>query len=167
MSTAETDDVDRAADPGRDSPGVVVLPPLLYGAAFIALLVLRWLWPMPILGARNALWSGLVLLVLGAALAVAGRRALTAAGTNVNPSLPATVLVTSGLYRRSRNPLYVALTLFYLGLTALANTWWGIVLLAPVLIVMHVGVVLREERYLERKFGDAYRQYRSRVRRYF
>jgi protein-S-isoprenylcysteine O-methyltransferase Ste14 len=91
---------------------------------------------------------------------------MEAAGTNINPALPATTIVTSGPFRYSRNPLYCALTLLYLGLTLAVNTWWGVVLLFPLLIVMHTGVVLREERYLERKFGEPYRQYRSRVRRY-
>jgi protein-S-isoprenylcysteine O-methyltransferase Ste14 len=54
----------------------------------------------------------------------------------------------------------------HLGLTLAFNAWWGIVLLVPLLIVMHRGVVLREERYLEQKFGETYGQYRSNVRRY-
>jgi len=60
----------------------------------------------------------------------------------------------------------LALTLIYLGLTLAFNTWWGIVVLVPLLIIMHRGVVLREERYLGEKFGESYRQYRSKVRRY-
>ncbi len=91
---------------------------------------------------------------------------MRAVGTNINPALPATTLVTSGPFRFSRNPLYSALTLLYLGLTLAVNTWWGIVVLVPLLTVMHRGVVLREERYLEEKFGGRYRQYRSKVRRY-
>jgi protein-S-isoprenylcysteine O-methyltransferase Ste14 len=89
-----------------------------------------------------------------------------AAGTNVNPALPTTTIVTSGPFRFCRNPLYGALTLIYLGLTFAFNTWLGMVLLVPLLVIMHFGVVLREERYLEHKFGEAYRLYRSRVRRY-
>src|SRR4029434_8133859 len=77
-----------------------------------------------------------------------------------------TAIVASGPFRFSRNPLYLALTLLYLGLTLAFNTWWGIVVLVPVLIIMHRGVVQREERYLEQKFGETYRQYRSKVRRY-
>jgi len=80
--------------------------------------------------------------------------------------LPSTAVVTSGPYRFSRNPLYIGLAIVYLGLTLTFDAWWGIVLLALVLIVMHLGVIQREERYLERKFGDGYRQYRSAVRRY-
>jgi protein-S-isoprenylcysteine O-methyltransferase Ste14 len=149
-----------------DSPGVIVRPPLLYGTMLIAVVVLRWFWPMPIFRDARAPWLGLVPLLLGLVIAIPGRRALKAAGTNVNPSLPTTAIVTSGPYRFSRNPLYVGLTLLYCGLTLILNTWWGLILLIPIFIVMHRGVVLREERYLEGKFGDAYRQYCSRVARY-
>lgn len=149
-----------------DNAGVVALPPLLYGVTFVAVLALRWFWPLPILGRTMGLYSGLALAMIAVAVAIWGSRTLRIAGTNVNPSLPATVVVTSGPFRYSRNPLYFALTVFYLGLTLAFNTWWGIILLVPLLIVMHYGVVLREERYLEQKFGETYRQYRSAVRRY-
>jgi protein-S-isoprenylcysteine O-methyltransferase Ste14 len=149
-----------------DSPGVVGWPPGLYGVAFLVVLALRWLRPWPIFESRVGLWSGLAVAALAISLAIWGRRTMEAAGTNINPALPATTIVTSGPFRYSRNPLYCALTLLYLGLTLAVNTWWGVVLLFPLLIVMHTGVVLREERYLERKFGEPYRQYRSRVRRY-
>jgi protein-S-isoprenylcysteine O-methyltransferase Ste14 len=149
-----------------DNAGVVVLPPLLYSVAFVAVLALRWFWPLPILGHAIAFWSGIALAMIAVAIAVWGSRTMRIAGTNVNPSLPTTVVVTSGPFRFSRNPLYVALTLFYLGLTLALDTWWGIVVLVPLLIILHYGVVRREERYLEQKFGEAYRQYRSSVRRY-
>lgn len=149
-----------------DNPGVVARPPLLYGAAFLVVLALRWFWPMPIFGCATALWPGLALVVLAVMIVISGRRTLEAAGTNVNPMLPATAVVTSGPFCFSRNPLYLALTLLYFGLTLAFDTWWGMVVLVPLLIVMHRGVVLREERYLDRKFGETYRQYRSTVRRY-
>ena len=149
-----------------DNPGVAVLPPLVYGAAFIVVLALRWLWPMPIFGHAMALCSGLSLIVFAVAIAIWGRRTMHAAGTNISPLRPATVVVTTGPFRFSRNPLYLALTFLYLGLTFVFNTWWGIIVLIPLLIIMHYGVVLREEDYLEQKFGETYRQYRSTVRRY-
>jgi protein-S-isoprenylcysteine O-methyltransferase Ste14 len=150
----------------EDNPGVIALPPLLYAVTFFAVLVLRWLWPMPIMRLSVGLWFGVVLVVLGVGIAVWGRRVMHAAGTNVNPALPATTIVTGGPFRLCRNPLYGALTLIYIGLTLAFNTWWGIILLVPLFVIMHFGVVLREERYLEQKFGEAYRQYRSKVRRY-
>lgn len=149
-----------------DNPGVVAPPPLLYGGGILVVLLLRRLRPMPIFDHAAALWPGLLLVALGAGLAIRGRRELLAAGTNVNPTRPATAIVRSGPYRFSRNPLYVALTLIYSGLILAFNTWWGLVVLVPILILMHRGVVLKEERYLERKFGATYRQYRSVVRRY-
>ena len=150
----------------KDNPGVIVLPPFLYGGALIVVLALRWLRPLPILGRAVTLWPGLALAALAIAIMVAARRAMEAAGTNVDPSLPTTAIVTAGPFRFSRNPLYVSLTLLHCGLTLVFNSWWGVVLLVPVLIVMHRGVVLREERYLEKKFGESYTRYRSRVRRY-
>ena len=149
-----------------DNPGVVVRPPLLYSAALVVVLVLRWFWPMPIVGRLLAVGVGLVLVVLSVGIATWGRRTMRAAGTNVDPYRPATVLVENGPFRFSRNPLYMALTLLFLGLSLVVDTWWGIVLLFPHLIIMHWGVILREERYLDQKFGASYRQYCSRVRRY-
>ncbi len=152
--------------PEADRPGVVVRPPFLYGSAFIAVLVLRWFWPMPIVGHGGPLWAALALSIVGVAIVIPGRRALLAAGTNVDPALPTTAIVTTGPYRFSRNPLYVGLPLFYLGLTSVFNTWWGVILLVPILAIMHWGVIRREERYLEQRFGEPYRQYCARVRRY-
>ena len=79
---------------------------------------------------------------------------------------PTMSIVTAGPFRFTRNPLYLGVTLIYCGLALVSNTWWGFVLLVPVLLLIHFGVVAREERYLERKFGDSYRQYRASVRRY-
>src|SRR5580704_8862327 len=82
------------------------------------------------------------------------------------PALPTTALVVDGIYRQTRNPLYLGTTLIYLGLGVAAGSLWAIVLVVPLLWVINVGVVAREERYLERKFGDAYRAYKARVRRW-
>ncbi len=88
------------------------------------------------------------------------------AKTNVNPSLPATTLVTDGPFRFSRNPMYLARTLLYVGLGLLANSLAVLLTAVPLLMVVQHGVIKREEHYLEAKFGDAYRQYRARVRRW-
>ena len=149
-----------------DNPGVAILPPVLYGGAFVAVLVLQWIWPLTIVRQPIAFWLGLVLSVLALVLGAWGRRTMHGARTNISPLKPAVSLVTTGPFRFSRNPLYVAITLLYVGFTMLLNSWWGVLLLAPVLMALHWGVVRREERYLERKFGEEYDRYRSRVRRY-
>ena len=75
-------------------------------------------------------------------------------------------LITDGPYRFSRNPSYVSLTLLYVGLGIILNNAWALLLVIPVLLVMHFGVVLREERHLEAVFGDEYVRYKSTVRRW-
>jgi protein-S-isoprenylcysteine O-methyltransferase Ste14 len=75
-------------------------------------------------------------------------------------------VITSGPYAFSCNPMYVAWTLMYIAIAILVNTWWLIVLIPIPLLVTHFYEVRREERQLEEKFGETYRQYRSRVRRY-
>ena len=95
-----------------------------------------------------------------------GTRRFLAAGTNIPPNLPTTALVVDGIYRRTRNPLYLGTTLVYLGLSVAAGSLWAIGLVVPLLWVINTGVIAREEHYLERKFGDAYRAYKARVRRW-
>lgn len=87
-------------------------------------------------------------------------------GTPVDPRRSTTALVTDGPYRYSRNPLYLRVTLFHLSVAFLLNDVWLLAVLPPVLIVLHVGVVRREERYLEAKFGNEYREYKAKVRRW-
>jgi protein-S-isoprenylcysteine O-methyltransferase Ste14 len=149
-----------------DNPGLMISPPLLYAIAFLVVLVLSWLWPWRVGSQTLARWAGIVTLSMGLALGLWAQRALRQAGTNINPTLPTTALVTAGAYGRSRNPLYLALSLAFLGLSLAVNSLWGLVALVVLLVVIHYGIVLREERYLADKFGESYRQYCSRVRRY-
>src|SRR3954453_2088294 len=153
-------------EPSQDNPGVVVLPPVLYGGAFLVVVLLQWAWPLMIVRHAIALCLGFILVLASLSLAIWGRKTMHGAGTNISPLKPATSLVASGPYRFTRNPLYVAMTLLYLGLTLLLDSLWGVFLLVPVLFILHFGVVRREERYLEVKFGEPYRAYQSRVRRY-
>src|SRR4051794_19398078 len=111
-----------------DNPQVVLLPPFLYGGAFVLVLALRWIWPLPIVDPASKLfWPGLALAVLALAIAIWGRTTMHAADTNISPLKSANAIVTSGPFRFTRNPLYVAMTLLYIGLTLVFNTWWGIV----------------------------------------
>jgi protein-S-isoprenylcysteine O-methyltransferase Ste14 len=149
-----------------DKPGIIAPPPLIYGGGFLIALFLHWREPLAIFARPSVLWPGIGLVVLGLSLGIWGGRTLATAGTNVNPYRPSTMIVDSGPFRFSRNPLYVGMDLVYIGLTLAFDTWWGFILLFPVLIIMHFGVIRREERYLEGRFGEAYRGYRARVRRY-
>ena len=88
------------------------------------------------------------------------------AETNVDPRKPATTVVTGGPFRFTRNPLYLSMTLIYGGIAAVANALPAALLLPIVLHLMRRGVIEREERYLERKFGDEYIEYRVRTPRW-
>lgn len=152
-----------------DSAGVIAHPPVLYLGALVIGLGADWLLalpPLPYLSGAAGLSAGLVLGVLGLGLLFTAAFRFIKAGTNIPTHLPSTALVTDGLYRYSRNPIYLGLTLVYLGLVAGLASLGALVLLLPLLAAMQVGVIHREERYLERKFGDDYRAYKQRVRRW-
>ena len=88
------------------------------------------------------------------------------AGTNVRPDRPSLAIVTDGPFRYSRNPLYLAGLGLYVAVALLVNTLWPFALLPVMLLILDRGIVRREERYLEAKFGGPYRAYRARVRRW-
>jgi len=151
-----------------DVAGVIALPPLIFLGFLAAATVLEAVVPLPVLAARALAryLAGAALAACGFVMIGMGTRRFLAAGTNIPPTLPTTALVVEGIYGRTRNPLYLGTTLVYLGLSVAAGSLWAIVLVVPLLWVINVGVVAREERYLERKFGDAYRAYKTRVRRW-
>src|SRR5215467_3229699 len=149
-----------------DTAQVIILPPLLYGAAFVIGLLLHWGVPIPILPITLARGVGVVCVLVSLPLALATFRALSRAHTPVDPMKPTTALVTEGPFRYSRNPIYLALTLLYLGVALLVNALWILLLVVPAVLVLRYGVIAREEAYLTRKFGDAYRQYTTQVRRW-
>ncbi len=151
-----------------DVAGVIALPPLIFLGFLAAAAVLEAVVPLPVLAAHAfpRYLAGAALAAGGFVMIAMGTRRFQAAGTNIPPSLPTTALVVDGIYRRTRNPLYLGTTLVYLGLGVAAGSIWAIVLVVPLLWVINTGVVAREERYLERKFGDAYRAYKARVRRW-
>ncbi|MDP8971597.1 MAG: isoprenylcysteine carboxylmethyltransferase family protein [Actinomycetota bacterium] len=114
----------------------------------------------------RALLLGLPLLGAGLLLFLSSLHAMRQAGTDVRPDKPTSSLIVEGPYRFSRNPIYLGFTLFYSGITALANSLPSDLLLPFVLVVMRRGVIEREEHYLERIFGEEYLRYKARVRRW-
>ncbi|MHB8743347.1 MAG: methyltransferase family protein [Sulfuricaulis sp.] len=145
--------------------GIVAPPPLIYLAALGIGYYLSRVYPLNHMPSAAKI-LGWPLIALGVLCWAWAFRMMRRANTPVNPYKPSTALVTAGPYGFSRNPLYLAVTLFYVGSALLLNALWAVVLLPLVLIVMARGVIAREERFLERKFGDAYREYRTRVRRW-
>ena len=152
-----------------DTAGVIAPPPLIFLAGLLIGYGLDTLWPTPSMpfDRETGYWIGAVYGGIGVVVAVAALLGFRGAGTSPEPWHPTTALVVNGIYSRTRNPMYLGMTLVYLGITASVGGLWMAVLLLPVLVVMHYGVIAREERYLEAKFGDAYRDYKASVRRWF
>ena len=94
-------------------------------------------------------------------------RQFQAQGTNVPTNQPATTLVTDGAYLYSRNPIYVGLSFLYFGVVLAIDSAWVLGLLVPLLVVMRYGVINREERYLENKFGQPYAEFKRVTPRWF
>lgn len=154
----------------RDNPGVIAPPPYLAGGALALGLLLDWILPAYLLGLMLTITDriviGLLLLIPGCLLPVAAAGMFESVGTNVEPWKPATALMTRGIYRWLRNPMYVGLILILSGIAFLLASDWLVVMTVVFAFVIHYGVVRREERYLEAKFGDAYRSYKASVPRY-
>jgi protein-S-isoprenylcysteine O-methyltransferase Ste14 len=154
----------------NDNAGVIAPPPLIALGAVIVGLVLDWLAPAYILTLlmswETRLPIGLLLIVCGGLLAYGGFRSFGRAGTEVNPYKPSTTLATTGVYAYVRNPMYVALGLIVGGIGIALASDWTLVMLVAAALTIHFGVVLREERYLNVKFGAAYEQYCKAVSRY-
>ncbi|MEN3375667.1 MAG: hypothetical protein V7604_1022 [Hyphomicrobiales bacterium] len=106
------------------------------------------------------------LVLIGLALFAAGIRDFSRASTPVPTNEPTRALVTSGIHGRTRNPIYLGMFLVYGGIGAAVRSPWVFVLTLPLVITIRYGVVAREEAYLERRFGDTYRDYKACVRRW-
>jgi protein-S-isoprenylcysteine O-methyltransferase Ste14 len=146
---------------------VLIRPPLAWALAVIAGLVLDWLAPLPFLPEDwPAGLVGAVVFVLALVLAIWAIDTMTRAGTNVPTNRPTTAIVESGPYRFTRNPIYMGMFGGLIGLGIAFDNPWLLLLMALFALVIRYGVVAREEAYLERTFGDAYREYRRRVRRW-
>ena len=150
-----------------DTANVIVRPPIAWAFAVLAGLALSWLMPLPFSPAAvSAGWLGAIVFALSLALVAWAISTMTWAGSNVPTHLPTTTIVETGPYRFTRNPIYLGMFLGLVGLGIAFDSLWLLMMLVPFALVIRYGVITREEAYLERKFGDVYRRYRARVRRW-
>lgn len=147
----------------RNNPGIHVPPPLIFAAFFFLGYAFRRFLSFDML----ATWPLPPLLVLVAAgILLWGMATMARARTAILPNRPASALVADGPFRFSRNPLYVAMTILYVAAALWTGSGTSLLLLPVVIAVMQVFVIRREERYLESRFGEEYRSYCRRVRRW-
>jgi protein-S-isoprenylcysteine O-methyltransferase Ste14 len=150
----------------RDVPGVIAPPPLIYLGGVAAGFGLEALLSSPSVPGALAWPIGAALIVIGGVLARSFIRAFARAGTPVSPYSTPTTLVTTGAYRVSRNPGYLGMALAYAGIAVVAGALWALAPLVVVLVLIDRGVIVREERFLERRFGEDYLRYKRRTRRW-
>jgi protein-S-isoprenylcysteine O-methyltransferase Ste14 len=155
----------QATDTG--TAGVVARPPLIFLAALLLGLALDRLLPFAVPDGDlvHRIIAGPLILV-GLGLFAAGIRNFSRAATPVPTNEPTRTLVTTGIHGWTRNPIYLGMFLIYAGIGVAARSPWTLILMLPLAITIRYGVVAREEAYLERRFGDTYRDYKARVRRW-
>ena len=147
----------------------IARPPLFYLACLLLGLALDRALPLPLDLPEAALFRWTVgggLILIGIAILGAGARNFSRAATPVPSNQPVRALVTTGIHGLSRNPIYIGMLLLYAGIGIAARSPWVLVLGLTLVIILHFGVVAREETYFEQRFGDAYRAYKARVRRW-
>ncbi len=154
---------------GPTDAAAVRIPPPLTGIVGVAAgVALHAAWPLEVNGLSTP-----VRIALGVAIGLAGTWTLWLSythfqrtGQDPKPWKPTPELVCQGIYRRTRNPMYLSLALIAIGIGVTSGVWWIAITTLPVLVTIHFTAVLPEEAYLERKFGDAYRHYKTSVRRW-
>jgi protein-S-isoprenylcysteine O-methyltransferase Ste14 len=149
-----------------ETAGVKFPPPLLFAAGIVAGVLLDRALPLAPPPGSWRLIMGALLVAGGLLLDVLALLVMRRARTTVLPWGSASALVTRGPFALSRNPIYLGYALEHAGVALLLGSWWGLAMLAPVVVAMDRLVIPREERHLARVFGEAYAHYRARVRRW-
>ena len=145
---------------------MIALPPIIFLGCAVLGSLLQFIFPIRVMRYSVSLSLGVVLAVLSASLAIWAVRVMSAAGTNVRPDRPALTIVRSGPYRFTRNPMYLSLCLLQLALGLVLDGWIPLLFTIPLILILHFGVILREESYLEAKFGEQYLALKREVRRW-
>lgn len=149
-----------------DKSGAITLPPFIYGGGFLIGMLIHFVFPVAILRQPIAVAFGVFLIVISIPIVVFSMRALIRARTAIDVRKPTTTIVATGPYQFSRNPIYLAMTILYVGISLIINSVALLAMLIPIFFIMNWGVISREERYLEQKFGEEYKNYKNRVQRW-
>ncbi len=149
-----------------DHAGVAFHPPLLLAGALILGFVARWIAPLRFLPWAVSVPLGPLVVIVSFAWFFWAVGTMRAAGASIPTSEPTEAIVMRGPYGVSRNPIYVAMLILQLGVGIWTDTVWFLVFAGISALLLWWGVISREERYLERKFGAQYLTYQARVRRW-
>jgi len=153
----------------KDNPGIYIPPPVIYLTIFLVAIFLQSKWPI-----NKSFFNSVICKITGAALILIAivfflfrsLRQFFLSKNTVITVLPAQSLQTTGIYSLTRNPMYLGLILIYLGITCFVGNWWNLVLFPLLLLIVQEYIIKREEKYLERRFGQSYLAYKKKVGRW-
>ena len=148
-----------------DHADVKIHPPVLLIIHLAAVVLLNRLFPLSI--EFIPAWLGYPIVAVGLTMAISAMRQFGRADTTVDPHGSVSVIVTDGPYRFSRNPIYIGLTSVLIGIPLIYGNIWGLILSPVFIMLMNYLVIEHEEAYLEKKFGNEYTSFKSRVRRWW
>jgi protein-S-isoprenylcysteine O-methyltransferase Ste14 len=152
----------------EDSPGIYIPPPLVYAAIFFLSILLQHTWPLDtsFFHTQTATVAGIIFIIAFVLVNVTAIRQFVRSKNTIVTIKPANSLQTTGIYSRTRNPMYLGLVLFYTGLALLTGNWWTLILLPFLVVVVGYSMIRPEEKYLERRFGNQFLEYKNKVRRW-
>lgn len=150
----------------HNGPGLKVPPPVFYIFSITGSIGMERFYPTGYLPATPSFYSGVVAAIMASILIVMVMRKFKQAATPFDVRQGASALVTDGVMNYSRNPGYLALTLFYIAIGLMLNNAWILFLTLPLILMMNIRVIRREEMHLEQVFGEEFRRYKQRVRRW-
>lgn len=147
---------------------MIAPPPLIFAVCVIAAAIVGHFVPLPIfLGLRGVRYAIAVMaFAIGIAIGSSAVRQFRTHQEHPSPYKPTNAIVDTGIYRYTRNPIYVSFIVIAIAVAIVANSWWIVMSIVPLFLLLHFAVVLREEQYLSAKFGERYDDYRRRVRRW-
>jgi protein-S-isoprenylcysteine O-methyltransferase Ste14 len=152
----------------KDNPGIHIPPPFLYVATFFAAVLIQRLLPFSriFFYTTTSKIIGSVIILIGLLFNFPALRQFFKTKNTLVTIKPANSLQTTGIYSVSRNPMYISLLLFYIGLSFIIGNWWNLVLLPFLFLIVQEYVIKREEKYLDRRFRQQYSDYKTKVRRW-
>jgi protein-S-isoprenylcysteine O-methyltransferase Ste14 len=153
-------------DKPSGGPGVIAPPPLILGAAIALGLILNFFWPAKFLARSVAVPLGLLIVTGAITIAILAVREMRSANTPLDVRKAPTRIVTSGVFQRTRNPIYFGMVLLCTGIAFLADSLWLMMIVPLLAVVLQKGVIEPEEFYLKKNFGEEYLRYKEQVRRW-
>ena len=152
----------------KDNPGVYIPPPLFYVLTFIAAILIQSKIKIDdaFFHEKGTKITGVIFLIIAIFFLVKSLGQVFQSKNSLITIKPATSLQTTGIYNVTRNPMYVGLAIVYLGISCFIGNWWNIILFFLLLLIIQEYIIKHEEKYLERRFGQEYLDYKLKVRRW-